>query len=61
MSAWRNSTSGKPAAPTRARASATDSSETSIDVIRAPGLRAASASVCAPTPQPASSTALPAG
>ena len=35
---------------------AIDSAETSIDVKRAFGLRADSVTVCAPTPQPASST-----
>jgi hypothetical protein len=42
-------------------ASAIESAATSIDVKRAPGLRRASVTVCAPTPQPASSTVLPAG
>ena len=61
MSARRSSTLSRPAPSTRARAAASDSSEMSTDVIRASGLRAASVTVCAPTPQPASSTAAPAG
>ena len=61
MSAWRSSTLARPASSTRRVAAATDSSEMSTDVIRASGLRAASVTVCAPTPQPASSTVLPGG
>ena len=52
---------GKPAAATRACAAARESGDTSIDVKRAAGLRAASVTVCAPTPQPASSTVAPGG
>jgi hypothetical protein len=48
-------------ADTRDRACAREALETSIDVICACGLRAASVAVCAPTPQPASRTRLPAG
>ena len=58
MSAWRNSTLPSP---TLRSASASDSAETSIEVMRASGLWAASVTVWAPTPQPASSTVLPAG
>ena len=47
--------------PARARATASDSAETSIEVKRAFGLRADNVTVCAPTPQPASSTRAPAG
>ncbi len=61
MSAWRNSTLVIPACSTRRFASAIDSAETSIEVNRAPGLRAARVTVWAPTPHPASSTVAPAG
>ncbi len=56
-SACRNSTFGSA----RARATASDSAETSIDVKRALGLRADSVTLWAPVPQPASSTRAPAG
>ena len=54
MSACRNVDVGQPARSPRRLAS--DSAETSIDVKCAPGLLADSVTVCAPTPQPASST-----
>ena len=60
MSACAELDVGQPAAARRAT-SATDSAETSIDVKCAFGLRADSVTVCAPTPQPASSTRAPAG
>jgi hypothetical protein len=41
------------------RAAARDSAETSMEVKDASGLLAARMTVCAPTPQPASSTRLP--
>jgi hypothetical protein len=58
---WRSSTFSSPASSTRRRAAATESSARSIDRKRACGLRRASVTVWAPTPQPASSTKLPAG
>ena len=59
MSAWTKST--LVAARVRSRARARDSAETSTAVNCASGLRATSVAVWAPTPQPASSTRLPAG
>ncbi len=56
MSACSKATLAAPAAATAARAWASESGETSIEVMRASGLVAASVTVCAPTPQPASST-----
>ena len=61
MSACWNATFVRPAASTLARASATDASEMSTEVTRAPGLLRASVTVCAPTPHPASRTVLPTG
>ena len=51
----------KPAAATRFFASSRDTRERSTEVKRAPGLLRASVTVCAPVPQPASSTDAPAG
>ena len=59
MSPCANSTLVCPAARTRRCASATEAAETSIETKCACGLRAASVTVCAPTPQPASSTRAP--
>ena len=61
MSPCRSATLPRPARSTRRRASAIESAEMSTDVNRASGLRVASVTVWAPTPQPASSTVLPAG
>jgi len=57
----RNSTLARPRFRTSSRAAATESRETSIEMNAAPGLAAARMTVCAPTPQPTSSTWLPAG
>ena len=59
MSACPNSTFVWPASRTRRSASAADSADRSTLVKRASGLLAASVTVCAPTPQPASSTRSP--
>ncbi len=60
-SAWRKVTLRSPAASVRARACSSDPAERSMLVNRAPGLFRARITVWAPTPQPASSTELPAG
>ena len=60
MSAATNSTLVCPAARTRRSASPVDSAEESMLVKRACGLLAASVTVWAPTPHPASSTRAPA-
>ncbi len=61
MSARSKTTLVSPAVSTRCLATASDSSEMSMEVMAAPGLLRASVTVCAPTPQPASSTRPPAG
>jgi len=48
-----------PAASVFLLASSMEAAEMSIEVINAPGLFFARVMVCAPTPQPASSTVLP--
>lgn len=57
----RNSTFVTTARSALRRACVIESGEMSTDVNRAPGLRWASVTVCAPTPHPASSTRLPRG
>ena len=61
MSPCRKVTFVRPAAPTRSFACARESGEMSTEMKLAPGLFLASVTVWAPTPQPASSTRLPAG
>ena len=61
MSACWNVTFSSEAARARLRAASSDSAETSTQVKRAPGLLLARVTVCAPTPQPASSTRAPGG